>query len=131
VTTTPLGVKAERMRVHREADPRNAWDIRLRHHYGITADQYDAMAAAQDNRCAICRTDTPGGKGRWHVDHDHACCDSRRSCGGCIRGLLCLRCNSGLGFLRDDAGLLRAALTYLEKTHVPKRLPDEGSPELG
>lgn len=72
--------------------------------YGITTDQYDALLAAQDNRCAICRVDTPGGKG-WHVDHDHTT--------GAVRGLLCGHCNLGLGHFDDDAERLRAAIAYI------------------
>lgn len=61
-------------------------------------------------RCAICKTKCPEkgrGAGRWCVDHDH-----RQKT---FRGILCLTCNSAIGFLRDDANLLRAAVKYLEK----------------
>lgn len=73
--------------------------------YGITPEQFAERLAAQDGRCAICRTDTPGGKGDWHVDHDHA--------SGRIRGLLCHRCNLLLGNAGDDPARLQAAITYL------------------
>lgn len=78
----------------------------MRHYlYGVTPEQYAALLEQQDNRCAICRTDTPGGKGGWHVDHDH---DTKA-----VRGLLCHNCNLMLGHAQDNADTLRAALAYL------------------
>jgi hypothetical protein len=55
----------------------------LRRRYGITPDDYDAMADAQGGVCAICGL--PPRKGTLDVDHDHAT--------GRVRGLLCRRCN--------------------------------------
>jgi hypothetical protein len=75
--------------------------------YGITRDQYEALLEAQDNACAICRTTEWNGKDNSpHVDHCHE--------SGAVRGLLCNRCNNGLGRFRDDPSLLRAAANYLE-----------------
>jgi len=68
----------------------------------------------QDGRCAIC--DTPLGKrnsvdGRVppsaKLDHNHNT--------GQIRGVLCSRCNLGLGHFNEKPGRLRDAATYLEK----------------
>ena len=75
--------------------------------YGITPEQFAERLESQGGRCAICRTDTPGGKGGWHVDHDHVT--------GVIRGLLCHRCNLMLGNAADDPARLRAAVAYLER----------------
>lgn len=85
--------------------------------YRLTEDQYYAMLSAQNGRCAICRTADAGAgrgrrNGRFHVDHDHQCCPER-SCGKCVRGLLCNHCNTGIGFLRDDPQVLRSAIKYL------------------
>lgn len=79
--------------------------MRMRN-YGVTPEQYEAMLEVQANRCAICRTDTPGGKGTWHVDHCH---DSKA-----VRGLLCHHCNIMLGNAKDDPAVLRSAAAYLE-----------------
>jgi recombination endonuclease VII len=55
------------------------------------------------------------------VDHDHRCCSGAGSCGRCIRGLLCQRCNRLLGQAHDDTGVLLGAITYLLTT--PKVKP--------
>jgi hypothetical protein len=74
--------------------------------YGLTEEQWDRLVAYQGNRCAICPTTTPGGRGEsWHIDHDAAT--------GVVRGLLCHGCNTGIGNLRHDPKILMAAVEYL------------------
>jgi hypothetical protein len=85
---------------------------RLKRHYRLTPEQFDQMLASQGGVCAIC-----GGSGRLEVDHDHSCCAGSRSCGHCVRGLLCHRCNSTLqqnrlGSFRD-VSLIPRAVAYL------------------
>lgn len=80
--------------------------------YGLSADAFQNLLDKQDGRCAICRTDDCGPR-FWAVDHDHACCAGQRSCGNCVRGVLCGQCNVGLGSFRDDAHRLRRAIEYL------------------
>jgi len=36
------------------------------------------------------------------IDHDHSCCPGQRSCGKCVRGVLCTRHNTYLGYLEND-----------------------------
>lgn len=79
---------------------------------------YAAALAKQGGACAICRSTVPGGQGRFHLDHNHACCDLRSTCGKCVRGLLCSACNAGIGLFQDDPNLLYAALMYIS-TKVP------------
>lgn len=81
--------------------------------YRLRYDKYEAMLAAQGGRCAICCTDDPGMGRRWAIDHDHACCPTEKSCGRCVRGLLCHQCNRLLGDARDSVETLRAAIDYL------------------
>jgi hypothetical protein len=81
--------------------------------YGVTFEQYDELLAQQGGGCAICGGTTPYGRGRFHVDHDHTCCPGQYSCGKCVRGLLCGRCNPGLGAFQDSPSLLLAAAAYL------------------
>lgn len=79
--------------------------------YNLEWEEYIAMLAAQDHRCAICRTGIEAlgdlrQKTMAHVDHNH---DT-----GEIRALLCHKCNVGIGLFSDDAELLKSAVEYLE-----------------
>jgi hypothetical protein len=69
----------------------------LKRKYGLGPGEYEEVLEAQGGCCAICGTDTPGGRGRFHVDHDHGCCPGEKACAECLRGLLCHRCNTDLG----------------------------------
>lgn len=81
--------------------------------YRIRPETYYAILEAQGGRCAICRTDNPGSR-RWNIDHDHACCTTpAKSCGKCIRGILCGHCNRMLGYAKDSPETLRAAAEYI------------------
>jgi len=73
---------------------------------------YDELLAEQGGVCSICATSVPGGKGKFHVDHDHKCCPGKNSCGKCVRGLLCHKCNVGLGMFGDDLETLERAVGY-------------------
>ena len=86
-------------RLLRHGSTRN---FHLMRRYGITAEQFDAMAAAQGGLCLLCRVRPPK-----HVDHDHLT--------GKVRGLLCSGCTQGLGNFKDDAARLRAAADYVEQ----------------
>jgi hypothetical protein len=74
--------------------------------YGVSLEQYEAMQEAQAGLCAICHK-PPSGKNQLSLDHDHA--------SGQIRELLCVKCNTLLGFANDDLALLQAAIAYVIK----------------
>ena len=85
-------------------------DLNLAHtlrNYGLSVADYDRMLSAQGGRCAICRSGTPQGRGRWHIDHDHITNQ--------VRGLLCNNCNRGIGFLADDPETIKRAWAYVAK----------------
>lgn len=114
LTTNEKRTKQLAQREHRLAMPDLYYWTRMRHQYGLTREAFEAMLDRQQRRCAICRTDQPGGRYRqWAVDHDHLCCAEARSCGSCVRGLLCNGCNHGLGNFRDNPEALRRAADYL------------------
>jgi len=83
-------------------------DIRIQHRFGISMIDYARMLQEQDGRCAICGSPDPKyGKKRFHIDHDHI--------SGCVRGLLCSDCNTGIGLFKDDVKLLANASAYLSR----------------
>lgn len=84
-------------------------DRNLRARYRMTNEQYEQMLADQGGGCAIC-----GSNDRLHVDHDHSCCPGRKSCGKCIRGILCHSCNTAIGSMEDDQARLEEAILYLQ-----------------
>jgi hypothetical protein len=73
--------------------------------YGIVQDDYDRKFQEQDGRCAACRTDMPGIKG-WCIDHCHKT--------GRFRAILCMRCNTVIGLVDEDPGMLRALAGFVE-----------------
>jgi len=86
--------------------------------YGITFYEWETMFKVQGCVCASCGRDTPSdklkatGKTRghgWHTDHNHET--------GAVRGILCFRCNIGIGYLEDRTFRANAE-KYLEKTDV-------------
>lgn len=88
----------------------------LKHKYGITLAEYDALLEAQGGRCAVCGTSDP--VRNWSVDHDHSCTHapqgpSRVCCKDCVRGILCSSCNSMLGMSGDSPERLIAGAAYL------------------
>lgn len=52
---------------------------------------------------------------RYTVDHNHQCCSGHKSCGKCVRGILCYTCNLTLGHFNDDPEKIREMLKYLER----------------
>ena len=77
---------------------------RLARFYGISREQYEGLLAKQGGVCGICRKPP---QEPLCVDHSHAT--------GRVRGLLCRKCNTGLGFYDDDAGLMTAGSAYLRR----------------
>ena len=99
-------------------------DTRLKNKFGINLKQYDTMLNKQNGKCAICGENetitTNGIVRRLAVDHNRVCCANNKSCGLCVRGLLCNSCNTGIGKLKDDINLLNSAITYLQNNNSLK-----------
>ena len=75
--------------------------------YGITFEDYQDMVSSQHGDCAICGLPTE----ELHVDHDHE--------SGKVRGLLCKKCNMGIGLLGDSLNVLKKPIQYLEAPPCP------------
>lgn len=86
-------------------------DRALRYKYGIDLQAKERMAESQGRACAICHASC-----ELVVDHDHE--------NGLLRGLLCARCNLGLGLFLDSADLLEQARSYLETHRASSRVHD-------
>lgn len=79
----------------------------IRHRYGLEPEEYEALFAKQNNRCAICNKEGGDTKGtRLYVDHNHET--------GKVRGLLCAGCNTAVGFLEKRADDLHKYFSYME-----------------
>ena len=103
----------------------------LKQMHGLSLEQYAGLWDRQRGLCAICRkplirsydpdslVDRKGPRAdQAHIDHDHGCCPGRKSCGSCVRGLLCPSCNTGLACFRDKSQLLLAAATYVARSDL-------------
>jgi len=69
---------------------------------------YDTIFKEQKGRCAICGTPQEAIKRKLCLDHCHET--------GVIRGILCAKCNHGLGCFNDNIILLLKAVVYLRQS---------------
>lgn len=111
--------KTERRRGQTLSTPGARARWRLTHklkRYGLTQADYDRMLEEQGHACAMGGEPFADGQ-TICIDHDHACCpDEKSSCGKCVRGLLCVSCNTALGIIERKLDLARG---YLAKTTRP------------
>ncbi len=96
----------------------------LKQTYDISIDQYEWLLAKGNGVCWICLRPEESKRNRkqrypdaLHVDHHHRT--------GMIRGLLCGKCNNGIGAFADDSERIRFAIEYLEFWNE-KALPPQG-----
>lgn len=79
----------------------------LKYKYRLEMSEYTERAA---NGCEICG-DKPNNS--LHVDHDHNCCNGQITCGKCVRGIICNRCNKAVD--KYETGLMRPDYPDLDK----------------
>ena len=93
-----------------EKNPQYNRQVLVKSKYGLTLDQIEDIFTLQGRKCLICGvTDIPSDK--WAVDHDHST--------GEVRGILCKKCNSGIGFLGDSIDTILNAYNYLARFKSP------------
>ena len=81
-------------------------DTRYLKRYNLSLDDYDSLYDEQGGKCAICETSDPGGRrSRFCVDHNHETDE--------VRGLLCYKCNSALGYFGDSPAVVMRGYKYL------------------
>jgi len=104
---------------HRVRTRRSQRKMVFKRVYGISLEDYDVMFERQGGACAICkRTGLT-----LCVDHCHLT--------GEVRGLLCIRCNSAIGFCSDDPALLLAAAAYLQAARDRQKAQNNGCAVAG
>ncbi len=111
---TPLcmtHVRARRKRTRAAAHERHVMN-----NFGLPPGMYQKLYEAQGGLCAMCgpTTGASGKSKHLAVDHDHKCCPGKVSCGKCVRGLVCGKCNDILGYYRDDPQCFLRGAAYLE-----------------
>jgi|HubBroStandDraft_6_1064221.scaffolds.fasta_scaffold04118_11 hypothetical protein len=110
---------AAKKRIVKETD-HAAWRARELRRKGITPEAHSKLLEQQNGRCAnpFCTTVANGVRGRnanLCIDHNHNCCPKAKSCGKCLRGLLCGHCNLILGHAKDSRQVLQGLIDYLRR----------------
>lgn len=97
---------------------RHSWNLKnkekrrfavLKSETGIKQEEYLKILELQDNKCAICKIETKNLVKNLSVDHCHT--------SNIIRGLLCTKCNIGLGYFNDNVEFLSSAIHYLNNNY--------------
>lgn len=100
----------------RASDKKN--DSRIRNSmmmkkYGISLQEYNIMLEEQNHVCAICKNiDNLTSAYKLGIDHDHKSDGTDKIK---VRGLLCSRCNAGIGHFRENLKILESAIEYIKK----------------
>lgn len=79
--------------------------------HGITPEQYNKMLKKNNGVCYLCNK--KDFDRRLSIDHDHSCCPKQFSCGKCIRGLLCYKCNMAIGQIEKNKISINKIIEYL------------------
>lgn len=101
----------ERMQQSRISNPERFKRGKLKYTYGILMEEFTTLLDSQGHKCLICTKKLSGKVNskdlKAFVDHNHET--------GTVRGVLCLYCNSLIGYCREDKLVLLSAIDYLKK----------------
>ena len=92
--------------IGKEKVKKQARKRKLKQKYNISLEEYDELLLIQEHCCKICGEHQKDLKYTLHIDHCHKT--------NIIRGLLCDKCNHGLGLFNDNISLLQNAIEYLK-----------------
>lgn len=81
--------------------------------YGVSLAELDVIAEQQKGLCLICSKPF-GERKRRHIDHCHKT--------GKVRGVLCSRCNQGLGLFKEDVFSLQRAISYIIRNNFTESI---------
>jgi hypothetical protein len=102
-----------KIKIYQQRAKFSKFKSKLKYRYGITYEKYLLLLKQQNNCCAICGKDSTElyewGIPKLLIDHNHIT--------GKVRGLLCKKCNTGLGAFNDSIHLLKKSTNYLEKSN--------------
>ncbi len=83
----------------------------------INDEQYEYLISKYNGLCHLCLNNKA-----TMVDHDHSCCPTSRSCGKCVRGVLCSSCNTAIGMLKENLEVVDRI-----KEYVVRRIGEQAS----
>lgn len=78
----------------------------INHMYKTTLEHIQSLYDSQDGCCAICKVKFDGYPSKnCHIDHCHET--------GEVRGILCRKCNQGIGYFDERCDILESAKEYI------------------
>ena len=106
--------EAAYQREWRKNNPDRCRAILVRYKYGLEPLEFAILLEKQGNKCLICEKEFSDMliESKPYIDHCHKT--------KMIRGVLCMKCNSGLGQFEDNPERLRKAADYLDSSLPPK-----------
>jgi hypothetical protein len=119
-----LATRKEAYKIHKEKRNETARNYSLKNKdkiasykrlkkYGLSEENFQSMLKTQGGKCYSCLAPFSN-ETRIEVDHSHFT--------GEVRGLLCGKCNRGVGFFDDNPDRLDRAANYVERLSTKERL---------